>query len=137
MGLTICEKIVKSCEGKIECFSQGDNMGSTFAFTIKMELPPTQNQKNIFEYPKLLDGPKDEPRNSLSQILDHSEDLEKASFFNHDLLPAESLRIEIEENKAEELNQTFAKEQRTNRSLKQPSSFNLENGSDFGLADDE
>ena len=136
MGLSICEKIVKGCEGKIECFSQGDNKGSTFAFTIKMKLPSTQKQRNIFQYPKLLDGPEAENRNSLSQILDQSEDLEQDSLFNHDLLPAESLRIELEENKAEVENQIFSKEQRTNRSLKKPS-FNLEYGSDYGLADDE
>ena len=36
-----------------------------------------------------------------------SEDLELASQFNHDLLPAESLQIELEHNKAEEENLTF------------------------------
>ena len=47
MGLTICQKILKSYEGEINCFSEGENKGSTFAFTIKMELPLPQPQREI------------------------------------------------------------------------------------------
>ena len=36
MGLLICQKIIQSCGGKISFFSEGDNKGSTFIFSIKM-----------------------------------------------------------------------------------------------------
>ena len=39
MGLTICQKIVKSQKGKIECYSEGIGKGSTFSFSMKMSLP--------------------------------------------------------------------------------------------------
>lgn len=39
MGLTICQKIVKNQKGKIECYSEGIGKGSTFSFSMKMQMP--------------------------------------------------------------------------------------------------
>ena len=39
MGLTICQKIIQNCEGKIEVFSEGENKGTTFFFQIPMSQP--------------------------------------------------------------------------------------------------
>ena len=41
MGLTICEKIVKCCGGEISCYSDGEEKGSTFAFSMKILLAPS------------------------------------------------------------------------------------------------
>ena len=38
MGLTICKLIVDQCGGEISCHSEGANLGSTFKFSMKMEL---------------------------------------------------------------------------------------------------
>ena len=32
MGLTICQKIIENCGGKIEVFSEGENKGTSFFF---------------------------------------------------------------------------------------------------------
>ena len=37
MGLTICKRIVDNCGGTIECYSAGENQGSTFMFSMKMK----------------------------------------------------------------------------------------------------
>ena len=39
MGLTICQEIIRNCHGHISCFSEGENKGSTFSFSMKMSLP--------------------------------------------------------------------------------------------------
>jgi len=39
MGLSICAKLVECCEGHIDFFSEGEDKGSTFNFTMKMTLP--------------------------------------------------------------------------------------------------
>ena len=39
MGLTICQAIIRNCNGHISCFSEGENKGSTFSFSMKMGLP--------------------------------------------------------------------------------------------------
>ena len=39
MGLTICQKILQRCGGKIEVYSEGENKGSAFFFQIPMSLP--------------------------------------------------------------------------------------------------
>ena len=36
MGLTICKRIVDHCGGSIECYSAGENQGSTFSFSMRM-----------------------------------------------------------------------------------------------------
>ena len=38
MGLTICKLIVDQCGGQISCHSDGENLGSTFTFSMKMQL---------------------------------------------------------------------------------------------------
>ena len=45
MGLTICKRIVDQCGGEIECKSAGHNLGSTFAFTMKMQESKTKAKK--------------------------------------------------------------------------------------------
>ena len=40
MGLTICQKILQSCGGKIEVHSEGENKGTSFFFQMPMYLPP-------------------------------------------------------------------------------------------------
>ena len=37
MGLNICQRIVENNGGKIDVFSEGEEMGSTFMFTMKMK----------------------------------------------------------------------------------------------------
>ena len=39
MGLTICQKIVERNGGTIDVFSEGENLGSTFMFTMQMTPP--------------------------------------------------------------------------------------------------
>ena len=39
MGLNICYKIIEMTGGFIDVFSEGENLGSTFMFGMKMELP--------------------------------------------------------------------------------------------------
>ena len=39
MGLTICQKIIQNCNGKIDVYSEGENKGSTFYFQIPMSQP--------------------------------------------------------------------------------------------------
>ena len=36
MGLMICQKLVELNSGTIEVYSEGENMGSVFSFTMKM-----------------------------------------------------------------------------------------------------
>lgn len=39
MGLVICQKIVENSNGSINCYSDGPQKGSCFAFSIEMGLP--------------------------------------------------------------------------------------------------
>ena len=39
MGLTICKNIVEKNSGFIDFFSKGENLGATFMFSMKMNLP--------------------------------------------------------------------------------------------------
>ena len=39
MGLNICQKIVEYNGGVLDVFSEGENLGSTFMFTMPMALP--------------------------------------------------------------------------------------------------
>jgi len=36
MGLMICQNLVRMCEGTIEVYSEGENKGSVFSFSMKM-----------------------------------------------------------------------------------------------------
>ena len=47
MGLTICQKILMSCGGKIEVHSEGENMGTTFFFQIPMTLPSEERSQKL------------------------------------------------------------------------------------------
>ena len=38
MGLMICKNLVQCNGGKISVYSEGENMGATFSFTMKMEV---------------------------------------------------------------------------------------------------
>ena len=42
MGLMICKSLVQMNGGTISVYSEGENMGSTFAFTMKMEVAATE-----------------------------------------------------------------------------------------------
>ena len=44
MGLNICQKILQSCQGHIEVYSEGENKGSTFMFSMKMDLVDKNDQ---------------------------------------------------------------------------------------------
>ena len=43
MGLVICKKIVDNCGGTIDVYSEGENKGSTFTFSMAMALPSIEN----------------------------------------------------------------------------------------------
>ena len=47
MGLTICQKILMSCGGKIEVHSDGENLGTTFFFCIPMSLPSEERTHRL------------------------------------------------------------------------------------------
>ena len=47
MGLTICQKIVNNCGGRIDVFSEGVNKGSTFIFDMKMSLTIQQALQQV------------------------------------------------------------------------------------------
>ncbi len=50
MGLTLCKKIVEGEQGHIECFSGGPQKGSTFAFSMSMNLPEkSQNGLSVIQ----------------------------------------------------------------------------------------
>lgn len=38
MGLMICQKLVELNSGTIDVYSEGENLGSVFSFTMKMQL---------------------------------------------------------------------------------------------------
>ena len=44
MGLNICKKIIDHNGGTIDVFSEGENLGSTFIFTIPMTIPAAPSQ---------------------------------------------------------------------------------------------
>ena len=44
MGLTICRRIILNSGGSISFFSEGENKGSTFVFSIEMKLVDSQLQ---------------------------------------------------------------------------------------------
>ena len=46
MGLKYCQKIIKNNGGSINVFSQGENKGSTFMFSMKMSLPKNKKKAN-------------------------------------------------------------------------------------------
>ena len=57
MGLTICKLIVNQCGGTISCSSLGENKGSTFSFSMQMQLGknkedsiPDFNHKNNLKH---------------------------------------------------------------------------------------
>lgn len=56
MGLTICAKLVECCEGHIDFYSEGEDKGSTFNFSMKMSLPDPEtvlhNKKLVEDYTK-------------------------------------------------------------------------------------
>ena len=45
MGLTICQKIIQNCGGKIDVHSDGANMGSTFMFQMPMNHHVSQEEE--------------------------------------------------------------------------------------------
>ena len=45
MGLAICKKLTAQCGGRIEVHSDGENLGSTFIFQMKMEIPGLERPK--------------------------------------------------------------------------------------------
>ena len=58
IGITLCQKIVEISGGQIDFTSKGENKGSTFMFTMKMNLPSEDNDSN-----------KNEPESQLLQII--------------------------------------------------------------------
>ena len=57
MGLTICHKIVERNGGSIDVFSEGENQGSTFLFTMQMKTPE-QIANHQSETPNVNQGDK-------------------------------------------------------------------------------
>ena len=47
MGLMICQSLVEMNGGTISVNSDGENMGSTFAFTMKMEIAEVEEQDSV------------------------------------------------------------------------------------------
>ena len=43
MGLTICKNIVEKNCGVIDVYSEGENCGSTFMFSMEMETTESEN----------------------------------------------------------------------------------------------
>lgn len=54
MGLTICQKIVERNGGFIDVFSEGENQGSTFMFTMVMTLPKPTTSAEFESQQQLL-----------------------------------------------------------------------------------
>ena len=46
MGLTICQRIVDNNQGQIDVFSEGKDKGATFIFSMKMKLPPEEDEES-------------------------------------------------------------------------------------------
>lgn len=42
MGLFICKSILDSCNGRIQAFSEGENKGTTFEFSMPMKIAPNR-----------------------------------------------------------------------------------------------
>ena len=60
LGLTICQKIVENCGGKIECYSSGEGQGSVFMFSMEMTMP--ESKSNQLSYDQVT-STKEESRN--------------------------------------------------------------------------
>ena len=67
MGLNICQQILSCCEGHIDVHSEGENKGSTFIFSMKMELIEHNYDENI-----ILPEYDERPKTSVSSIDDDS-----------------------------------------------------------------
>ncbi len=75
MGLSICQKIVKSQKGKIECYSEGIGKGSTFSFSMKVSLPKRyayEQSLTIIEEVVGLEQSKETYRAPAEDLLDQS-----------------------------------------------------------------
>jgi len=82
MGLNICHKIIQHNGGVIDAFSEGENLGSTFMFTMPMAVPDGDNQ--------IVEEEKDEATAhwhslSIGEILDQSAEVGNAAISKPEL----------------------------------------------------
>ena len=49
MGLNICQKIIDYNGGVIDAFSEGENFGSTFMFTMPMTIPHDDSDDRLLQ----------------------------------------------------------------------------------------
>ena len=109
MGLIICQEIIRNCGGTIECFSEGENRGSTFSFSMKMNLVP-QDTRIELDKEVILRSLQDEAWSSLDQIVDDiiSEIPEKDNFVlkkdNFEISLDLARRVDLEELKSSPMN---------------------------------
>ena len=47
LGLLICQNLVRECGGTIQAFSEGENCGSVFNFT--MQVSPSKDDSSTFQ----------------------------------------------------------------------------------------
>ena len=57
IGLIICKRIIENSGGKIAVISEGEGKGSTFMFSMEMNLPDTEPARfNGLPMPSILNG---------------------------------------------------------------------------------
>ena len=50
LGLLICRNLVRECGGTIQVFSEGQDCGSVFTFTMHMQEPPKVDLATAHDY---------------------------------------------------------------------------------------
>ena len=98
MGLNICQKIIEHNGGVLDVFSEGENLGSTFMFTMPMALPDDDCQ--ILEE-RNEDNTEHWHSMSIGEILDQSAKASNAPVSKPEL-PQLNLDIFLEESKIDD-----------------------------------